>query len=218
MIQLLTDIQEQFWAKTRSDQCPTEIKQIFTNVSRPYSALNRLGTFIQWPFSQKFLRIKNQYDLNPMKLCDNGLFLKPNTTLSMYNNEDMLIEGLSADARLLGSEKAQKQLIGSQHKILKGLPSRNVPLSRSLNYLCPQKFISVQEVITSHNSSFVLIGGKSGSISICSSMLQLTPLKAMQFFSHDIDKKYHKCWQLILQLEARYSAYMTMQQNLCKKD
>ena len=43
---LTTDVQEQFWAKTRSDQCPSEIKQIFTNVSRPYSALNRLGTFI----------------------------------------------------------------------------------------------------------------------------------------------------------------------------
>ena len=26
MLQLLTDVQEQFWAKTRSDQCPQEIK------------------------------------------------------------------------------------------------------------------------------------------------------------------------------------------------
>lgn len=44
-------------------------------------------------------------------------------------------------------------------------------MSKSLNYLSPQKFISVSEVIASQNSSFVLIGGKSGSISICSSML-----------------------------------------------
>lgn len=76
----------------------------------------------------------------------------------------------------------------------------------------------MQEVITSQNSSFVLIGGKAGSISICSSMLQLTPLKAMQFFTHDVEKKQQKCLQLLQQLEARYQAYMTMQQNLCKKD
>lgn len=40
----------------------------------------------------------------------------------------------------------------------------------------------------------------------------------MQFFTHDVDKKLQKCLQLIQQLEARYQAYMTMQQNLCKKD
>ena len=140
-------------------------------MSRPYSALNRLGTFIQWPFSQQFLRVKNQYDMKPMNLCENGLFMKADGIISMYNNENVRLEMLSADVRILGSEKSQKQTIGSQHKLLKGLPSRNVPLSRSLNYLRPQKFISVQEVITSQNSSFVLIGGKAGSISICSSML-----------------------------------------------
>lgn len=42
-------------------------------------------------------------------------------------------------------------------------------------------------------------------------MLQLTPLKAMQFFTHDVDKKLQKCLHLIQQLEARYQAYMTMQ-------
>ena len=49
-------------------------------------------------------------------------------------------------------------------------------------------------------------------------MLQLTPLKAMQFFTHDVEKKKEKCRQLISQLEARYQAYMTMQGSLCKKD
>ena len=109
--------------------------------------------------------------MKPMNLCENGLFMKADGIISMYNNENVRLEMLSADVRILGSEKSQKQTIGSQHKLLKGLPSRNVPLSRSLNYLRPQKFISVQEVITSQNSSFVLIGGKAGSISICSSML-----------------------------------------------
>lgn len=107
----------------------------------------------------------------------------------MYQNDNLRMDSLSADVRILGSEKAQKQAIGSSLKILKGLPSRSVPLSKSLNYLCPQKFISVSEVITSQNSGFVLIGGKSGAISLCSSALTLTPLKAMQFFTHDVDKK-----------------------------
>ena len=88
-IQTLTDLQEQLWAKTRSDQCLPEIKSIFTNISRPYSALNRLGSFVNWPFSRHAkLCDKSQTDSNgpscsivdmsPFKLCDNGLFLKAN--------------------------------------------------------------------------------------------------------------------------------------------
>lgn len=50
--------------------------------------------------------MKNLYDLNPIKLCENGLYMKANNVMSMYDNENMMIEGLSADARLLGSEKS----------------------------------------------------------------------------------------------------------------
>ena len=100
---LTTDVQEQFWAKTRSDQCPSEIKQIFTNVSRPYSALNRLGTFIQWPLSQSLFSMSNKYDMRPSKLCENGLYMKADNTLSMYDNPNVRIDCLSANVRILGS-------------------------------------------------------------------------------------------------------------------
>ena len=118
-------------------------------------------------------------NMSPMRLCDSGLFLKANDQLSMYDNDLIEIDCLSTGATQSGSQKSIIEIIGPQHKILKGLPCRNVPLSRSLNYLSPQKFISVTEVITSVNSSYVLIGGQNGSISICSSNLTLTPLKAM---------------------------------------
>lgn len=52
--------------------------------------------------------MKNQYDLRPIKLCENGLFMKPDNILSMYNNESVNMDCLSAQARILGSEKAQK--------------------------------------------------------------------------------------------------------------
>ena len=57
--------------------------------------------------------MKNLYDLSPMKLCENGLYLKADNILSMYNNENVRIDSLSADVRILGSEKSQKQIIGS---------------------------------------------------------------------------------------------------------
>ena len=59
------------------------------------------------------------------------------------------------------------------------------------------------EVIASQNSSFVMVGGKLGSISICSSMLQLTPLKHMQLFTTDVDKKLARNIQVLQQLDKR---------------
>jgi hypothetical protein len=76
----------------------------------------------------------------------------------------------------------------------------------------------VTEVVSSTNTGFVLVGGMNGSISICSSLLQLTPLKAMQFFTHDIDKKLAKCLELIQKLESRNQACMKFQESICKKD
>lgn len=115
---MLTDLQEQLWAKTRSDQCLPEIKSIFTNVSRPYSALNRLGSFINWPFSRhaKSASFKGKncsiLDLSPFKLCDNGLFLKANDQLSMYDNDRIELNCLSPEASLSGSQKSQIEFIG----------------------------------------------------------------------------------------------------------
>lgn len=54
VISLITDLNEQLWAKTRSDQCSAEVKLLMTTVSRPFSALNRLGTFIKWPFVRTY--------------------------------------------------------------------------------------------------------------------------------------------------------------------
>ena len=110
--------------------------------------MNRLGSFVNWPFSRHAKSFENAksesvgssssvVNMSPFKLCDNGLFLKANDQLSMYNNDRIELNCLSAEASLAGSQKSQIEFIGSQHKVLKGLPSRNIPLSRSLNYLSP---------------------------------------------------------------------------------
>ena len=51
--------------------------------------------------------------MKPMKLCENGLFMKADGIVSMYNNENVRMDGLSADVRILGSERSQKQTVGS---------------------------------------------------------------------------------------------------------
>jgi hypothetical protein len=44
--------------------------------------------------------------MSPFKLCDNGLFLKANDQLSMYDNDRVELNCLSAEASLSGSNKS----------------------------------------------------------------------------------------------------------------
>lgn len=112
-------------------------------------------------------------------MSDNGFFMKSADQVSHFDNP--LVESHAASM--------DKASLGRGNRIFRALPSQNIPLSRSLNYLLPQKFFSVNEIISSQNSGYVLVGGQNGSISICNSMIQVTPIKTLQFFSHDIEKK-----------------------------
>jgi hypothetical protein len=76
----------------------------------------------------------------------------------------------------------------------------------------------VSEVICSQNTGFVLVGGLHGSVSICSSQLQLMPIKNLQFFSHDVPKKKQKYLEVYQKLEARNQACIEYQQAICKKE
>jgi len=51
VLQTLADMQEQIWARCRSNQCASDVKLMLTSISRPTSALNRLASFLQWPLS-----------------------------------------------------------------------------------------------------------------------------------------------------------------------
>jgi hypothetical protein len=44
-LHILADLEEQLWIQTRSNQCPSDVKNFMNSVSRPFSALNRLGSF-----------------------------------------------------------------------------------------------------------------------------------------------------------------------------
>jgi hypothetical protein len=44
-LSILTDLEEQMWIQTRSNQCPSDVKNFMNSVSRPSSAFNRLGSF-----------------------------------------------------------------------------------------------------------------------------------------------------------------------------
>jgi hypothetical protein len=190
LVSLVSDLQEQLWAKTRSEQCLPEVKHLCQTVSRPQSALNRLGSFVQWPFSQG---VNSLHTASVFDLAENGFYLKSTELASTIHCPLLELTDFSPENfSFQKSEQHLKELLGPNNACLLALPSQNTPLYKSLNYLAPQKFTSVSEVVCSQNSSFVLVGGLNGSVSICSSQLHLIPIKTLQFFSHDVHKKKQK--------------------------
>ena len=83
LISFVSDLQEQLWAKTRSEQCLPEVKYLCQTVSRPQSALNRLGSFVQWPFAES---VSSPHSTSPFDLAENGFYLKSNEVASTIHN------------------------------------------------------------------------------------------------------------------------------------
>ena len=73
------------WAQTKSTKCPPEVKNFFNSVSRPYSAFNRLGSFINWGIG----------NVDPVNLVNEGFFFRDNQALCSYDNPNSEITELS---------------------------------------------------------------------------------------------------------------------------
>lgn len=73
-------------------------------------------------------------------MCENGFYMKFQNKVSMYDNDRIELDCFSANLSLEGTEQSVKSVIGSQHKVLKGLPSSNMSLSKTLDYLSPTRF------------------------------------------------------------------------------
>jgi hypothetical protein len=82
-------MQEQIWARCRSNQCASDVKLMLTSVSRPSSALNRLASFLQWPLSD----IPDR--MSPKTLAENGFILQEGCELFNYYNPTCNIPYLS---------------------------------------------------------------------------------------------------------------------------
>lgn len=47
-LSVLYDLQEQIWAQAKSQRTCQEVNNFVNTVSRPFSAFNRLGSFVGW--------------------------------------------------------------------------------------------------------------------------------------------------------------------------
>jgi hypothetical protein len=73
LLSILSDLTEQMWAQTRSSRCPPSVKAFLTSVSRPHSALNRLGSFIGWGFAGD--NATGDGSIGPIQMTNNGMML-----------------------------------------------------------------------------------------------------------------------------------------------
>jgi hypothetical protein len=58
---VIADLLEQLWCQAKAQRVSTEISQAVDSVSRPWSALNRLGSYIRW--EQKYFEGQDEYRL-----------------------------------------------------------------------------------------------------------------------------------------------------------
>jgi hypothetical protein len=127
-----------------------EVNTFVNTVSRPFSAFNRLGSFVDWG------SIRTESVITD--LADNGFFFRENLTVSQFENPAIEIPDLSADN--LFDKGSLQDYLGSSNRLLNSLVSCNVPLHKTLNYLGPKSYNKegVVDVITSPNSDFILTG------------------------------------------------------------
>ena len=71
---VLQDLEEQMWIQTRSSKSPNNVKDFMNSVSRPHSALNRLGSF-------SFFKLSQSPDEGISQLVDLGLIYKQSNQL-----------------------------------------------------------------------------------------------------------------------------------------
>lgn len=73
------------WAQSRAAKCPFDVKSLLNTVSRPFSALNRLGSYITWGLS----------NVSSVQMSNNGYFYRESNTVSVFNNPLIEIPELS---------------------------------------------------------------------------------------------------------------------------
>lgn len=86
-LSIFTDLSEQIWAAAKSKANPSDVKAFVNSVSRPYSAFNRLGSFIGWG--------STSLDSQAYHLAEQGLIFKENMTVFHFENPMIELSDLS---------------------------------------------------------------------------------------------------------------------------
>ena len=179
------------------------------SVSRPFSTLNRLGSFICWGLN----------NVSAAQLASNGFYYKESKALSQIENQLIEISDLSTN-KLLDLDFLS-QYYGNGNRLFNSLITENVPLSSTLNYLPPQKLFGAKEaqleVISSQNNDFVLFANTQGHVQICNSALNLPLLKSIQFFSNDFAGKFKARNQVLKKIFDRSDVFENYKRDVIRK-
>jgi hypothetical protein len=181
-LSILTDLSEQIWAAAKAG--PSDIKSFVNSVSRPYSAFNRLGSFLAWG--------STSYDQQALHLAEQGLIMKENMTVSHFQNPAVEMPDLSLEQLL--SQSYLREHLGQSNRHINAQITENVPIWKTLNYLGANELARIQDkessildVIPSVNNDFFLVGNTNGTFSVYNSSLSITESRKFNMF--DLDKK-----------------------------
>eukprot|EP00347_Sterkiella_histriomuscorum_P007708 403347869 len=208
VLHLLYDTHEQIWAQTKNISCPADVKYLMQTVSRPFSALNRLGSFVNWGIS----------NADSQLLADSGLVFKENHTLVQIENQQIELHDLAQ--RQLFNQGDLQALFGIGNRILKGEICENISLSKSLNYLPAQKMSTqslINDIIASQNNVFSLVANDNGTVNICSSTIDTQVLKYVSFFGGVDPNRAKKLQSFHKKIEERIKALKDYNKQSIKK-
>ena len=168
-------------------------------VSRPFSAFNRLGSFICWGSVRTEDIIK--------QLADEGFIYRENITVSQFENMGIEIADIG-ESTLTNKDYIRSQL-GDGDRMINSLVTGNVPLYKTLNYIGSKvsKSQNIIDLIPSHNTNLLLTGYDNGSICLNLVSLRLSLKKTVNFFEIDKKSKLKKHTAIMEKLFQRYQQF-----------
>lgn len=136
LISVLLSLQEQLWISSVSDQTQIDPSLLEKYASRSHSAYGRLSSFISWPSNQ----------VHPIKLSEVGLV---NTSDQYMKLNHYLEYGTPIEEEILKSSQNEAKNLSDylqtkfpNNLMVKGYPSINVPLHKTVNLFPPWRHTS----------------------------------------------------------------------------
>ena len=136
LLNIVTNLDEQLWCNTLSQDTGNKVSDIMNSVSRPYSHLQRLSTFIGFEESYH-------------KLAEYGYVARGDGVFQNVFDDKEITQIANPSCDIVKDTQLMKNNV-------------NVPLSESLRYLSPTQLHKDSQIIVSKDSDFVFTFSKNG--------------------------------------------------------
>jgi hypothetical protein len=175
------------------------VNTFVNTVSRPFSAFNRLGSFLGWGS----VRTENII----RELADEGFFYRENTTVSQFENMGLEIPDIG-ESTLTNHEYLRSKL-GEGNRMINSQVTDNVPIYKTLNYIGSKisKSHSIIDIIPSANTNIALTGYENGQLCLNLVSLRLSLKKTVNFFDTDKKSKLKKHTSIMEKLFQRFQQF-----------